>query len=102
MYKAEYESSWPLTIGINKYVVDPLDNAVTDAREVHRLLTDSLGFTAGGATLLVDEEATRSAIIKALHEIREKAGPDDRLLFFFAGHGESIDGPRGVYPSRKL
>ena len=47
MYKAEYESSWPLTIGINKYVVDPLDNAVTDAREVHRLLTDSLGYPTG-------------------------------------------------------
>jgi hypothetical protein len=37
--------------------------------------------------LLIDEDATRKNVIKALQDIYSQAGKDDIIIFYFSGHG---------------
>ena len=77
--------NYALLIGINLYQQIPkLQTAVHDAKEVARVLEEQYGFTA---TLLLDEKATRSAIIKELNSIKNRLATNDRLLIYYAGHG---------------
>jgi len=82
-----YHASWGVVIGINTYHdFDPLQYAINDARAVAASL-QGLGFTV---ITLLDEQATRQNIVHVLHtELPSKAGPDDRVVIFFSGHGES-------------
>src|SRR5580658_3898066 len=97
-YKASYEKSHALIIGIDRYTnASPLAFATNDATGVAEVLRDQLGFPAGNVTLLTDESATRSAILSAYLRFSDPTivGPDDRLFVFFAGHGHTVPGRRG-------
>ena len=87
-------ASWALVVGINAYRhADRLNYAVADAQAVAAALP-SLGFPH--VRVLLDEEATRSAIERAIYvDFKEKMGRDDRLFVFFAGHGITVELPRG-------
>lgn len=75
-----------LAIGINRYRHWPrLATAVNGARDLARLLADDYGF--GSITTLIDEQATRAAIIGELRRLVDILGFDDSLLVYFAGHG---------------
>jgi uncharacterized caspase-like protein len=37
--------------------------------------------------LLIDEDATRKNVIKAIRDIYSQAGKDDIIIFYFSGHG---------------
>ncbi len=54
---------------------------------VARTLETRLGFDRGGMTFLKDSQATRAAILDAIDDLVEKAGPEDRVYFHFSGHG---------------
>ena len=86
-----YANSWALVIGINAYqkVGPRLNYAVSDAKSVADLLPE-LGFPRGNIRLLLDAEATRARIEHVLYREFAKIGPDDRLLVYFAGHGETL------------
>lgn len=72
-----------LVIGIDAYQHLPrLETAVRDAEGVAAVLRDSYGFKV---TLLTN--ANRAAIIEALDELRDRLGPRDNLLVYYAGHG---------------
>lgn len=82
-----------LIIGISKYA-DPginLDFASADAQSLFSLLTDpALGpaaFQKDDVRLLLDEQATVKEITTGLREFLRKAGENDFVVFFFAGHG---------------
>jgi len=76
--------SFALVVGNNGYSALPrLDTAVADAKAMAALLEQDYGF---GVRLLVD--ADRYAILSALNDLRLQFGPDDRLLVYYAGHGE--------------
>ncbi|MBI4641634.1 MAG: caspase family protein [Candidatus Tectomicrobia bacterium] len=92
--KVSYRKSWAVVIGINNYRQWPkLEYAVSDARAVAKLLP-SLGFDE--VITLIDGEATRQNILRVLgDELYEKTQDDDRLLIFFAGHGQTQDLPDG-------
>jgi len=81
-----YQQYRALVIGITDYSYYPrLPNAVRDAREVVSLLK-SKGFTT---TLL--ENPTSSMLKKALHTlIFRECRPEDGVLIYFAGHGETM------------
>jgi hypothetical protein len=89
-YKTGYRKSWAVVIGINDYQHWPkLEYAVNDARSVERLLK-KLGFDE--VITLLDGEATRQRILYALgDEVKAKAGDEDRVLIFYAGHGQTED-----------
>ena len=91
-----YDNSYALIIGIDKYEnVRSLDYAVKDAVDIQSMLVDKFNFQQDNIVLLKDEEATKASIIQEFSNITKKANDNDRVLIFFAGHGETIDLPDG-------
>ena len=91
-----YENSWALIIGIDKYQnFQGLDYAVKDAQSIQDIIINSLDFAEDNITILKDEEATKSRIIQEFSNITKKAAVNDRVLIFFAGHGQTEDLPGG-------
>ena len=97
LYEPRYKNRKALIIGINKYKnVSPLVYACDDAEEVAKILIDKFNFEKDGIILLKDDKATKDRIMKAFHGFTQnKTNPDDKLLVFFAGHGQTIKGNRG-------
>ena len=83
---AIYRKSYAVIIGINDYDKWPkLDSAVFDATAVQSLLLAN-GFHE--AKLILNKEATQRRILTELYsELPQKVERDDRILFYFAGHG---------------
>ena len=91
-----YDNSYALIIGIDKYQnVKPLNYAVKDAESIQDILVNTFDFPEDNVTLLKNEEATKQNILKSFSEITKKAEDSDRVLIFFAGHGETMDLPEG-------
>ena len=91
-----YAQSWALIIGINKYTnVEPLTYAVDDAESVRLMLMDNYGFKDENIILITDEDATKDNILDGFSDILQKAGEKDRVVVFYAGHGETYKLPNG-------
>ena len=87
---AIYDNSWALVVGVNDYDnVPDLHYAVEDALAIKNLLINDLGFPRNNVRYLIDKEATQSNINKELQKLLKSAGPNDRVVFYFAGHGET-------------
>ncbi|MEC4816528.1 MAG: caspase family protein, partial [Scytonema sp. PMC 1069.18] len=108
------QNSYAIIIGINQYNVTHwnLKTAVNDARELTKILKDGYEYEV---LQLLDEQATRKTLDNLLTAFENQTipfsdgnrsvEPDDRVLFYFAGHGITIkgnekdDGPQGfIYP----
>jgi len=91
-----YAASRALVVGINQYSnVSPLSYAVNDAEAIAELLVDAFKFPPGNVQVLLNEEATRSNVMESfLGFAGDKCSPDDRIVFFFAGHGHTRPGRR--------
>ncbi|MGD8226967.1 MAG: caspase family protein, partial [Desulfobacteraceae bacterium] len=83
-----YEKSFAVIIGINNYEKWPaLEFAVNDAKAVRRKL-ELTGFDE--FAIMFDKEATQRRILTELfHELPQKVGRNDRVVFYFAGHGQT-------------
>ena len=91
-----YDNSYALIIGINKYHnVQSLDYAVKDAEDIQNMLVGEFHFQQDNIVLLKNEEATKVRIKQEFSNITNKAGINDRVLIFFAGHGQTEDLPDG-------
>ncbi len=92
--KALYGRSYAIVIGINNYEKWPgLEFAVADANAVKNTLQKT-GFD--DITIIMDKEATQRRILTELfHKLPEKVDRNDRVLFYFAGHGQTEDLPGG-------
>jgi len=95
---AEFNRSIAIVVGINQYQngVKPLRTAVSDATEISQVLKVDHGYHV---SLLTDQQATLAMLRSLLANVLPKTiHPDDRLLFYFAGHGiafNSDEGPEG-------
>jgi uncharacterized caspase-like protein len=97
LYKPQYANSFALVVGINKYTrVSPLAYAVNDATAMARMLVDRFSFANENVAVLCDEHATRAGILKSYLRFADECsiGRDDRVFFFFAGHGHTVGGRR--------
>lgn len=95
-YKPNYESSWAIVVGVDRYQhASPLSYAVSDAKALSSVLIEKLGFPEGQVVLLQDIEATKESILGKFIGLNTKTHRDDRVLFFFAGHGHTVEGNRG-------
>lgn len=75
---------YALVIGNNDYrLIRPLRTAVTDARDVAKVLEEQYGFKV---TLLLN--ANRYEMLSALNTMRAQLTEDDNLLVYYAGHGQ--------------
>ncbi|HYU32098.1 MAG TPA: caspase family protein, partial [Thermoanaerobaculia bacterium] len=86
-----------LLIGINRYPKVPnadLQGAVSDMELMRSLLIDRFGFPAEHTRTLRDEEATQAQIRGALADLAGRAGEDDVVVLFYAGHGSRMADPR--------
>jgi hypothetical protein len=92
--------SWAVVIGINNYSLKkgwkPLPYAVNDAKAVKELLINHMGFSEDHIITLYDNRATKKEIERLLgDELPSKVKPDDRVLVFFSGHGDTRKARRG-------
>ena len=79
--------NYALIIGNNEYQhLDDLDTAVNDATALAELLTTRFAFDEERITLLTD--ADRNAIMEKFKELRKNLSKEDRLLVYYAGHGQ--------------
>jgi hypothetical protein len=68
-----------------------LSGAVTDAGILRQMLPLLYGFDPRDVVTLIDQSATRDAILRAVDELLLKpAEKGDVLLFYFAGHGSQV------------
>jgi len=86
-----YRESWAVVIGINDYQNWPrLRYAVNDAQAIDDVLVNKFGFKPDHIRKLLNGEATRTRIMQVLgDEFSDpaKVQREDRVFFFFAGHG---------------
>lgn len=90
-----FSRSVAVIIGIDAYRDDvpPLRCAVADAKALAKTLQRDHGFETWP---LLDAGATLSRLVAVLRDQLPAALlPDDRVLFYFAGHGVALDGDRG-------
>ena len=82
-------------IGINNYQngISPLNTAVNDAKKLIEILREKHGYEVWEC---LDEVATLSNFNKFLDQtLPEQVTENDRLLFYFAGHGVALNGDDG-------
>ncbi len=80
---------WALIVGIDKYKNAPmLDSAVKDAVGVRDVLVQRYGFRRDRVIELLNEQATRTNIEDALFNLGRKAGAEDSVFIYYAGHGQ--------------
>lgn len=86
-----YRDSWAVIIGVNDYQNWPkLRYAVNDANSIEEVLVNRFGFQHDHISKLLNGDATRQRIMQVLgDELSDsrKVQREDRVFFFFAGHG---------------
>ena len=90
-----FTRSLAIVIGVDKYGngIPPLRTAVNDASSLAGSLEQEHGYEVW---LHTDEAADLASISDLINEkLPATVGPDDRLLFYFAGHGIATDGEDG-------
>ncbi len=91
-----------LLIGIDDYHPDAqvpaLSGAVRDAQSVADYLKKIKDPASKDITLLLNEKATRKAIIDHLRQLASVAKPDDCVLFHYSGHGSREKAPAEFLP----
>ena len=90
-----FAKSIAVIIGIDRYAVGipQLRSAVNDARRLSTILGGEHGYSV---IALLDADASQERITHLLtSELPAIVGPDDRVLFYFAGHGVARDGDEG-------
>jgi hypothetical protein len=99
-----------LVIGINAYPgldeESQLKGAVTDANNFAGMLVSTLGYRRDAVKVLTDAEATKGGILAAFQEwLVNGTKPGDRVVFYYAGHGNKemvSDGSGGSRPTSTL
>ena len=90
---------YALLIGINKYPLMGdvnLDGSVSDALGYKALLEDRYSFPPAHITTLLDEQATRDAILSACDRLVQVASAGDQVVIAYSGHGRRVADPDGV------
>ena len=88
-------TGWALLVGVGAYrpvegfTIGQLKAPAKDVVALRKFLTDSSfgAFPAENVRTLVDADATKKNILYALAELRDRAAPEDLVLFYFSGHG---------------
>lgn len=88
-----FKQSHAFIIGINDYeFITPLKTAVNDALGIARRLEEQHGYTVHAPLL----NGKKAAILQWLTAtVPQTVGPEDRVVFYFAGHGIALDSEEG-------
>jgi uncharacterized caspase-like protein len=78
---------YALGIGINNYHnIRVLSKATNDAAAIVNTLIEA-GYPQANTKLLLDDQATREAILDQLYDLARVTDDDDTVVIYFAGHG---------------
>ncbi|KDQ27330.1 hypothetical protein PLEOSDRAFT_1104020 [Pleurotus ostreatus PC15] len=94
-------NAFALLIGIDRYRspgIKDLSGCVSDANSYRNHLITSLHVPEENILCLTNEAATRDGILNALRSQflqNDKIGPEDAMIFGFAGHGAQVEAPDG-------
>jgi hypothetical protein len=95
-----YKKSYALLIGIGNYkYLDHLSSPDLDVKKMQHFLFDTQGFDEVMA--ITDENVTAAMFQYPQDYFSTKVQPGDRFLFYYSGHGVSLDEggkPRGYLP----
>lgn len=87
-----------LCVGINEFGNlhrgSWLKGCVNDAEDIAKYLQDDAGFPSDGITVLLDDQATKAAILAALKDILGESGVD-HVVFTLSSHGTQIPNTDG-------
>jgi WD40 repeat protein/energy-coupling factor transporter ATP-binding protein EcfA2 len=95
MFLKRFGQHLAVVIGINDYHsgVPVLQTPVNDAQALAALLGEQHGYEV---TLRLNGQANRAALEELLEQdLPKRLGENDRLLFYFAGHGIALNGDEG-------
>ena len=86
-----YSRRFYLGVGINKYPGAPLNGCVNDIEDLSNYLMQYKRFLKGdNMRLLVDERATKNAILERLEWLVSSAGENTICVFQYSGHGTQV------------
>ncbi|MEH2336007.1 nSTAND1 domain-containing NTPase [Nostoc sp.] len=89
-----FDTTHVLAIGINRYKqpIDTLENAVNDAIKIYDLFDEKCLLSGESIKRykLLDQEATFNAIHQQLKTLTTEVKLNDRLIFYYAGHGIAL------------
>jgi hypothetical protein len=79
---------YALLVGINAYPapVPPLSGCKNDVKAIQTYLEQEKGIELE-LKVLLDEKATKAAIVEQFEQHLGQAGPEDTALFYYSGHG---------------
>jgi hypothetical protein len=84
-------------VGIGSYAnadsagLKTLHGPKNDVTSIRAILTERYGLTEANTTVLLDQQATRSALLSALRRVLvDEALPGGVVLFYFSGHGSRV------------
>ena len=90
--------TYAVVVGVSNYLLAGKPNQITNLKfcdEDANLFYSFLRSSAGGSVpkeniaLLIDNEASKANILRQMDEMFAKSGPNDRVIFYFAGHGNN-------------
>ncbi|MDD2723882.1 MAG: caspase family protein [Methylovulum sp.] len=93
---------YALLVGVSKFQngIGGIQTAVKDIESIKDALKKSSGFKEENITLIKDERATKNNILNALRELKNKASPNDSVVFYISTHGTPPNtfGKMGIIP----
>jgi hypothetical protein len=80
---------YAILVGISDYpgTRNDLQYCDDDAQDIYNALTTLYGYNSSNIRLLLNMNASFSAIQGAINDIKGKAAAGDEVVFFFSGHG---------------
>ena len=81
---------WAISAGISGYAssADILNRASMDAVEMYNFLIEEQGVEPDHVILLVDAMATSEEFMSGISSLLRSAGPEDKVIVFYSGHGD--------------
>jgi WD40 repeat protein len=91
----DFHAHHAFIVGINAYrsPLRCLTSAVPDAMELARVLRTEHGFTVHEP--LLNGAASKAGLLALFKTMQQIVGPDDRVVFYFAGHGVALTDTKG-------
>ena len=68
---------------------------MNDAEAVQKMFIEKYGFKEENVKLITDSDATKDNILQGFSDILTQAKEKDRVVVFYAGHGETYKLPSG-------
>ena len=81
-------ASYALLIGIDEYPhARRLQGAVNDVAAMRRMVVSDLQIPGANVQVLVNEQATKQAMLDAFSSLARRSRPGDAVFIFYSGHG---------------